>query len=1560
VYAEIRTIHDQALTLQTVDGEQLQLSLTPHARVTTSPRDPGDATDLQVGQWVRAQVLKDDTGQLVTGNVHMVRQNPPAGQGIPNRLHDKRASLESRKGEQLSFSGLSAPLRCGTSGGESPTGDWPMLGYDPAHGFYNQAEQQLAPPLLLDWVRPGQWTTSSPAVVGNIIYAGGYDAFYALDITTHDVLWTQTISGDNELSSPVVANGTVYFGTWTGDLYALQAETGDKEWRTNLWPADDFPVIYSPIVTNGVVYVTLDVFSGDYKSIAYAVNQDNGLVNWMRIITSSPEPNTVSDPVVMGDVMYAATMHQGVFALDTRDGHELWHFVPPDDPILGPPVSSNVNFSGYLIVQSGKVLVPVTYGPYGGRVDKLFALNSTTGAVEWVYAPSPSGPQEFSSTLLAHNHLIYVMMVESADPSTYTHLVAIRAADGFQQAVVTATHTIDDGGWWWLSAANGIIYRTSASLYVRGFDMASGEEVFAYQTLSSIETPATPGGGRLVVADEEDRISGERHLYVFGNMPSQGGLCGTVYEDKSVNCVYDLGDVGVSGVTVTLTGVDYQGNPVTAVTVTNVNGDYFFTDLVTGTYTVVEIDLPGWLSVSATVGSTGGVMQDPNTIADIPLASQSSTGNNFGDVRPVTITGVIFDDVALDATYSGSETGIAGITVDLLRNGAPYRSIGSNADGRYTFDTLLPGTYTVVETDQSGYFSTTPNSVVVAATTPDQTYNAHFGDAQYVTVTAFVYNDTDLNGLPDGNPGIGAVRITLDGQDYLGTPVHLVDYTAGDGTYVLVGRLPGTYTVSQTNGDGFFSTTPDLVNVSALTPGQTYPVQFGDARYAQLSGAVYFDRDQDGSWDTGEPPLPGPSINLTGNDYTGAPVTRDVVAGTGGAFAFGSLKPGNYTLAETDLPIFLSVAANPGSAGGVVANANTIASIQLDPGTDALDYRFGDVTPPPQVAVSKQLITPAGGQAAPGSEVVFRIAVTNTGQTTLTQVPLRDQYEVGRLSYLSASLTPDDGTDDGELVWSDLTTLLGRDLRPGERAEVEIHFQARSGAMASALSGKPDPGAVAGIGPQCVFNISLHPTCEGWSVRFDNQTSRSYSWRVKVDGTVITEGTTRGNETVSGTWPAWVDLTTSHTFRAEVNENGQWYGKSASTPVCAISVRTRNLAVVSGATDEWGLVAPDASGEAWVNIGQSGTTRTPTPTLTPSTPTATPTPAATCTSVVIQRGTYGQVSDAYIWSTSPDYTGNSDSLYTGMVSGGRKRSLLRFESSDPVPSGAVVDWATFKIYLKGNSGGSTVNLHRITVPWAESSVTWNQFNNGFATAVLGAFNPAGNGWYSVDVTALAQAWVGGTYPNYGVLLDQPAALGYEVYYASEYGTVSKRPKLGVCFHVADSQTPTPMPTAPTATQTPTPTPTPSISCSPGLIGAYYKPGGTVNNYPNWSALAPNYTLTDNQVNFASTTGAFNGLSDFVDDFGVRWTGKINVTDPGRYTFFTKSDDGSRLYIDGRFIVNNDGQHSMQERSGTITLRNGLHDVDLWFFERGGNAGVILSWDPPSSSKTVVPASALCH
>src|SRR5690606_39013294 len=134
-------------------------------------------------------------------------------------------------------------------------------------------------------------------------------------------------------------------------------------------------------------------------------------------------------------------------------------------------------------------------------------------------------------------------------------------------------------------------------------------------------------------------------------------------------------------------------------------------------------------------------------------------------------------------------------------------------------------------------------------------------------------------------------------------------------------------------------------------------------------------------------------------------------------------------------------------------------------------------------------------------------------------------------------------------------------------------------------------------------------------------------------------------------------------------------------------------------------------------------------------------------------------------------------------------------------------------------------------------------------------------------------------------------------------------------------------------------------------------------------LVPNgYTVTNIPTTGAKGAGQINtfnvdNLQNMVDpgdtdSFAIRYTGYVHIPTTGNYTFYTNSDDGSNLYIDGAKIVDNDGDHGMQERSGTVTLSQGFHTIEILFYENGGDEELQVSVAGPGISKMALPFSNL--
>jgi RNase P/RNase MRP subunit p29 len=147
---------------------------------------------------------------------------------------------------------------------------------------------------------------------------------------------------------------------------------------------------------------------------------------------------------------------------------------------------------------------------------------------------------------------------------------------------------------------------------------------------------------------------------------------------------------------------------------------------------------------------------------------------------------------------------------------------------------------------------------------------------------------------------------------------------------------------------------------------------------------------------------------------------------------------------------------------------------------------------------------------------------------------------------------------------------------------------------------------------------------------------------------------------------------------------------------------------------------------------------------------------------------------------------------------------------------------------------------------------------------------------------------------------------------------------------------------------------------PGLLGEYFDLGSSLEDFPTIPAdKKPVVKRVDKTINFESTQEGFHG-TQLVDFFYIRWTGKIRIPKDGNYLFILESDDGSRLFIDGKQVIDHNGLHAMEEKSGEAGLKSGDHDIKIEFFENDVDAGCKFLWQPPGAAREIVPVTALVH
>ena len=103
-----------------------------------------------------------------------------------------------------------------------------------------------------------------------------------------------------------------------------------------------------------------------------------------------------------------------------------------------------------------------------------------------------------------------------------------------------------------------------------------------------------------------------------------------------------------------------------------------------------------------------------------------------------------------------------------------------------------------------------------------------------------------------------------------------------------------------------------------------------------------------------------------------------------------------------------------------------------------------------------------------------------------------------------------------------------------------------------------------------------------------------------------------------------------------------------------------------------------------------------------------------------------------------------------------------------------------------------------------------------------------------------------------------------------------------------------------------------------------------------------------EINESGSGAFFEGGP--ADDFAVKYSGDFAVSRGGEYTFHMTSDDGSRLFIDGEEVLDNDGMHGPIEKTVKVNLDSGIHSIEMLYFEGLTGGRVDLDWSGPGFAR----------
>jgi polyvinyl alcohol dehydrogenase (cytochrome) len=189
--------------------------------------------------------------------------------------------------------------------------------------------------------------------------------------------------------TPIVSDGTVYFGDWTGHVRALDAETGEEKWSTD---------IHTNYIGGALALDDTHVYAGTFEARIVALDRATGAQAWETSIGDHPKAVIFGSPVVTGGQVVVGVGSYEVFvgsenpsfrghivALDAASGTQNWsYYVTKGDASEGPGIS--IWSSPAVDLDRGVVYIGTGQAyaqPAPPRSDSLLALNLQTGEEVW-------------------------------------------------------------------------------------------------------------------------------------------------------------------------------------------------------------------------------------------------------------------------------------------------------------------------------------------------------------------------------------------------------------------------------------------------------------------------------------------------------------------------------------------------------------------------------------------------------------------------------------------------------------------------------------------------------------------------------------------------------------------------------------------------------------------------------------------------------------------------------------------------------------------------------------------------------------------------------------------------------------------------------------------------------------------------------------------------------------------------------------------------------------------------------------------------------------------------
>lgn len=399
---------------------------------------------------------------------------------------------------------------------------------------------------------------------------------------------------------------------------------------------------------------------------------------------------------------------------------------------------------------------------------------------------------------------------------------------------------------------------------------------------------------------------------------SDGVLQVQCFLDANYNGLLDEGEEPLPGVKVEV--VKSNGKTVASV-VSGPDGLASAAALRGGDFSVTAVIPEGYVFTREAQGgnlfaNTTGRRKD--TVRDIGVGTGGTATVLLGAVVPASITGTAYLDDDFSATMDTGEKTVSGLIVTLMDEGsAKVATARTNVKGVYTFEGLMPGTYTMTLKAKSGYAftklgegncfinqgdglgSTDSFTVPMGASLTGM----DIGQILPGTVQGSVFADANDNGVQDAQEaGLAGTVVTLMGEEGAAFTATI----GQDGAFCFDAVMPGRYCLQYAFPDNGIATTAGITQADSIATGEWFTFATGDKVDAplcggvllgEISGTAFADHNANGVQDDGESPLAGVSITLTPSRSDLESIT--VTTGADGTFALGDLHPDAYTLAAS-------------------------------------------------------------------------------------------------------------------------------------------------------------------------------------------------------------------------------------------------------------------------------------------------------------------------------------------------------------------------------------------------------------------------------------------------------------------------------------------------------------------------------------------------------------------------------------------------------------------------------------------------------------------------------------